>query len=427
MILTYNGIRLPYAQVNRFDKVAQADPSNTDRTLMRYDIEVLVTLTHDYMAAVLGSEEDADAMPYFDSGACQVRIYELLMRRRKALSVVINGFDMIPSFEGAPPIDAANGPVPQYCRITRLDSKTCMMLYGIVAHYYEILDAETLGNQGSPSPVIYNRWRETVEIDDCDGVTRTREGALRIRSDNAQTVTPDMLRAECACLSIPDKFLRTGRTYSLSEDGLGLKYRVTDAEQHKMPPAPAFRADGHYRETALGAGGANRFAQCHTRLWGSNQVSQARLMDTAIAVCVSKMRLIGAPLSGDLQQGQGRGILVQAVFECNHYRNVVDVVLVAKIPVDETRVLGIAGLTKAMTGVPLSDGVSDPATNRPPYRAYGTGSILLQAACYFDPEAGNAALVGGQQKTLANPNVTYDNVQVNTQGSQPGTGDVALT
>lgn len=436
MIIQYNGIVLPYAATTRFDKTAVPDPSNTDLILQRYDIDVVVTLNYRYMAAILQDELAADDLPNTTAAACAVRIADQLMERRKILGVTFNGFDMIPGgMSASREVDSANGPIPQYCRYTDMGNETFLFQYGIVAHYYEITDPETLENLPGRTPVVYNRWKETVTLDDTDAAVRVREGSFRIRSDPSTPVTPDMLRSQMAVLSIPTGFLRTASRYSLSEDGLTLSYSITDKESFKNPPSPAFRARGYYRETALGVGGVVKYGECRTQLWGaSTNGSQVNLLETAIAVCVGKLDIVGAPLGAAVTKTGT--ILLHAITEVNHYENQVDVLIKVQIPIGTKRFGGrdlkLAGLTDKQTQVPLSEalpGLSLKGPSTPTYRNYGQAGILLQAAAYFDPAAGNAALVAGQQFVgnvlgagRLNTTIPIGNTKVTNQGPKPGQG-----
>lgn len=440
MIISYNGVTLPYAATSRFDKTAVPDPSNTDLTLMQYAIEVVVTLNYRYMAAVIGDGDDADGMQFQNAAACQVRIHDLLMERRKRLSVKFNNFEYIPDTGSArSPVDALNGPVPQYCRMIDMGNETFILQYGIVAHYYDIVgvDPESLETLPGRSPVVYNRWKETVDIDEIGASVKTREGSFRIRSDPRSPITPDELRGDMAVLSIPDGFLRKSSKFSVSEDGLTLTYSITDQEYWKLPPTPAYVADGYYRETALGPAGAVKHAQCRTFLRGTNYNDQTLLLEKALSVCLSKLALVGAPLK---KGGSNAAILISAVMEVKHYRNEVDVVITAMIPVGNKRFgkvpdpkMRLAGLTQLMTQVPFSEslpGVPGGDPPAPPQRTYGEASLLLTAASYFDPAAGNAALKQGPQFVEIviggfggkNPTIPYGGQKVVNNGTVPGKG-----
>lgn len=416
MLVTYNGVNLPYSMCNRFDQSAVADPSNTDLTMTRFEVEVLATCNWDYIQAMVPNEARQDNAAPKNAAMVIAYVRAKLMARRERLRVRFNGFDLVPSLGT---VDSANGPVPQYCDIVQMDNDTFMVRYLVVAHYVELNDPTNAvpRNRNTPSPVVFNRWKETVDIDDCNFTTKTREGSFRIRSDPANPTTPDQLRPSMAALSIPEGFLRKSSNYSLSEDGLTLHYRITDQEYWKQPPTPSFVADGYYRETGIRPGWVSSINECRTMLKGDNNTRQSQLVNLAIAICASKLDMVGAPIvTGD---NKLQAVLVKFVIEVQHYRNVVDVIMVVELRNNKTRVGGVASLDTRMTFVPFSDGVN---VVLPSYLDYGTAGILLQAAAYYDPAAGNAALDAGNP-FVAGPEIYVtpkgDGRFIN-QGDQPG-------
>ena len=414
-VLTYNDITLPYASSVSFSQSEESEESGTDRLYTKYEIEVLATLNYRYARAVAKTLFAGVFVEQENAATLMYLIRNKLMERRKKLSYKFNGFELIPEVEGRAGVgaDAMNGPIPQHCDLTRLDNETFLLQYKVIARYCELPNLTTLKNKEYPA-VIYNRWTETVDIDDCNYTIRTRDGKIKIRSDNPKAITPDQFRSQCCVCSVPEGFLRKSSKYTLSSDGLSLAYTIVDQEYFKAPPDPAFKAEGFYAETSNILGCNMKYGTVRVKLKGDKLTSQTKLLDTAIAACSSKLKIIGAPLN---IQGAGRGQPVNMSVKSDMYNNEVDVSVTALIPVGTARIHGMAGLTSRMTQTPFSDETEPFA---PSYQAYGTASILLQSAALFDPSLANTKLVGGPIVTPSNPITFTGDDKTKTEGTKPG-------
>jgi hypothetical protein len=202
---------------------------------------------------------------------------------------------------------------------------------------------------------------------------------FKIRSDNNDGVTADQMRASMALVGVVPGCLRESSHYSITPDGLSIRYRVTDQEVFKYPPRPAFEATGFYRESAA-RGDAKRTCECKVRLKGDKATDQARLVVAAVSVVSSKLNINGAQLAGapldDL------AILEGAYVEVDLYKNEVEAYMRAMTASNKTRLRGMKGIREAICFTPFSDGVP---LELPAYELRGTTSLLLNAAAYYDP------------------------------------------
>lgn len=324
-----------------------------------------------------------------------------LLAKRKNLSYVVNGKELIPKISAnTGKVDSSNGPDPKYCMILELSSESFLISYRIIASYYENMRLQyvaaadsnlALNQQGSP--VLYNRWEETVHIDQLQLTKRTRTGKFVIRSDNENALTADQLRNQFAVLGVPAGFVRESQVYKVTADGLSIEYNITDQEVHRMPPSPASKADGEYTETA-GKGGINRTGEVRVRLTGSKADwgnIQPQMLNAAIGICVRKLNIrglaIGPAAGGQPFFGGGppeprqKGIIVYTKLTSSIYTNEVSMSIGALFTNFDKRVQGVAGIRDQITTSPGSN-ATEPAYKSYPY---GTFSYLLRAAAYYDP------------------------------------------
>jgi len=317
-----------------------------------------------------------------------------LLQQRQSLSYSFNGVEMIPlpqpNTRGT--VDARNGPQPMFCNCTLLTNETFLIVYRIVAHYWEnneviatgtgAADTKTTVSPLTGCSVLTNRWYETVDINHANFSTRTREGKFLIRSDNKDGFIADQLRTQMAVLGVATNFLRVSSSYTVDPSGLAIAYKIVDQEQFRMPPAPAFKAEGDYTETAVKSG-AQRIASVRVRLEGDRNTSQALLIINALTIVATKLKLRNAKLLPK----PGALIPLECIVRQDMYHNIVDVSCRATINQTTTdgggtsRVSTFAGFKTFQIAVPLSDNV----VYQPAYLEFGTASLLIKAAAYFDP------------------------------------------
>lgn len=419
--ISYNSVTLPYSHITQFNMEAQYDDQGqTDWYLTKYNLKCQTVINADYLAAIAPRLIGTTSSP---AGAMKA-IRKALMTARKTLSVKFNGTELIPqpNPNDIGTVDAANGPQPQSCTYHELTNTTFLMTYHIVANYWEKLtnNLPTDVNQHG-SPVLYNRWAETVDMDIRQMSKRIRDGKFVIRSDNAFGQTIDNFRRQMAVVGVPPGFLRTNSSWTVDPSGLGIRYHVEDTEVFRMPPNPAYEAKGTYTEFFTDVG-AMRHGRVVLALGAAKTVPQNQLVMTAIRLAAAKMWISSG--------AQGISILEDFRIDVSLYSNEVTVVMQGMFSANVRRLASI-GLSNNITFAPGSDqtltGQSPvptgagsravsraianfPAPTQPPYRVRGTADLLLQAAAYYDPSLANNAFV----QSTGNMN----------NGIQPGQGGV---
>lgn len=421
--LTYNGITLPYCNCTNFRQEAVYDDlGNTDWILIKFDIEVQALLNANYKDWMVESGGDvAGTAAWQDTtnpSEMMTIIRKKLLEPRQRLSYKFNGVDLIPQIVNPlpdsagnatvrPAIDSQNGPKPQYCNIQLFTNTSFIVSFRIIAQYWEKQvsslstapanpnDPNTTGNM-----VLFNRWTETIDIDDKNFSKRTRTGKFLIRSDNYTGKIADAIRSQMAVVGVPQGFMRESSSYTVAPDGLAIQYRIVDKEAFKLPPQEigehgVYKASGKYRESLPGYG-SMRQVEVRLRLEGSQKTDQAAMLRRAFQICESKLRMNGIGTRFESWPTGGHFIV-------DMYENTVEVVLQAMTPVRPnivagnanqpvnapTRVFGVAGMNlQAATATPGSDGF--PIS--PNYLDRGTADRLLRAAAYYDPSLANTVL-----------------------------------
>jgi hypothetical protein len=411
-------------------EVVYDDLSQTDICVIKFDIQVTCLISTDYLEAIAPQYRNTDVA---NAASVMELIRTDLLRPRKDLSFVVNGQELIPqrteNMRGT--VDAKNGPQPQRCDIVQMTSSCFVLTYHVVAHYWERYDLDGSAsvdlNENLPSSMImYNRWTESVDIDETDMTRRTRDGKFMIRSNNDAGYMADQLRSQLAVIGVPEGFLRESRTYTQAPDGLGLMYRIVDREAFKMPPSPAFTARGEYEEVASSLG-AIRHGIATVELRGSKTTPQHRLVEVALSVVGAKLGINGATVS--VQNGKVRfNYLEHSSLKVNMYENVVKYSARAMLTGKREQFRGLP-VTGSLVVTPGSDynlpgsTSGDAGTYVPPYTDRGTASILLQAAAYRDPDsAGIPELTGTVNSTASNPKTPQGSVRMNMPGVLPGEG-----
>lgn len=414
-LIQYNGITLPNAYITDFRQDALREESDTDWFITKFDISVQCLINGNY-TDILASDLNGVTRNPAD---IMRTVYSRLMMHRQQLSVKFNGQELIPQRAGVTGfVDAANGPKPQHCSIMQLNNTTFMVQYRIIAHYWEnnkINEESPVVENQEGNPVLYNRWVDEVELDEKQYSKRTRSGVFAIRSDNAFGFIADQLRSQMAVVGVPKGFLRERSHYTVSPDGLSMRYTLTDKEQFKMPPPPAFKAQGVYRESTTKTG-AVRYGEVQVRLEGSKLTQQHVLAQVAVAVGMKKLRGTARQAGGALIPiNESIALLELATIQHDLYENAVEFQARAMLQPKRQRTNGVSSLGQFSTFVPGSDagnrdvgGLAPNQVNQPPdYTLRGTASLLLQAAAYYDP-------------SLAGTQINPTTGQLN-QGREPGT------
>lgn len=466
MLITYNGVSLPYSDVSDFQEESVYDDlSKTDRACSRYTITSRFLVGAAYRQILSPGLVGVDD----ESGPAELmlRLDELLMQPRRALSVKFNGVELLPNPQPGNPgtVDVMNGPVPQYFRYQKLYDDLFIVEYKIVAHYVQNFEN---GKQitAAGNAVLYHRWSEDVEVDEAGYSKRTRKGQFKLRSDNVDGLTPDDLAGRLVSLSIPSGFVRERSRRGVLPDGLTLEYELVDQEVYRYPAPPSFKSEGRYTESGSGLGCPVRKADVYVKLTGDANTDQAALVLAATRITVAKLKLVGAeirpappaqqnaananPLAArgrgfgqrllDLQAdlavafAQGfaqqpvdgpkldRAILERYELTVDLYKNVVEARLAARFVGRRKRLDTIAGVREAgLTTTPLSAIEGGRRGTPPPMKLGGTAKLLLQAAEYWDNRnANDQQLKPAAARLTDNPALDYGNSRVQFGGTQAG-------
>lgn len=393
--------------------MAVSEDSNTDWYLLKYDITMQFLLNAQYLSIMNIPNVPANTSP---AGMLPF-LHKTLMHRRKAISYKVNGVEMIPQPQGnnQGTVDAANGPIPNHFTYKELTATTFLCEYSVTANYW--VNPGANGTNQAGNPVLYNRWTESVSMDNCLYSTRTRNGKYVMRSDVNQATLVDQLRESMCQVGVPPGFLRTKSEYTVDPNGLGIQYSLVDEEQFKMPPQPAYEADGDYAETTSNRG-SMREGEVNLTLKGSKTTSQAALLQAAILTATQKMNVA---VNGQAGLGVPAGIVVGAILNSSKitvkmYKNEVHVNIRCMItpPADGRSRFGGLPMMRydAMTITPNS--IPPAQGGFPAYPINGTANLLLQAAAYYDPSL--ASTVMGTNGQFNNQRPT-----VGSLGVQPGT------
>lgn len=480
-LIQYNGITLPYADLTEFRMEAVYDPSGTDRILTKYIISAQTVVNPDFLPLMDPTLE----LTTVSSPVTAVKlVQQKLMQQRQQLSVKFNGVEMIPERQQGVSgyVDAANGPKPSKVEFIPVDgatNTTFILLFSIEANYWVRQYANTddlIANPNKNLPgnvVLYNRWTESVQIDEENRTVKKRTGKFLIRSDNSKGFIPDQVRTGMAVVGLPPgRFVRHRSEYTVTEDGLGLAYDITDREVFRLPPPPAFKADAEYAEQGT-RGDGKRILSFRIKLWGDNDTDQVALIKTCAAIAFFKVQSRGANLYG--RRGES-GIILGSTLRVGGYENWAEfrlIALKAAIPNTTTAAGGFSTTTAgriaagafeffrrigaaagvggggggggnigagagagaiggAIGGADAADataGVMAPSQNaaflpdpgiQPNYLIRGTAGLLLQAARYYDPSLQNVQLGQGSELGGNGPVGFFNGVVQLSAGVMPG-------
>lgn len=414
-VVTYGSVTFPNAIITSFSQdPVYDDKGQTDWCMTKFDVTVQAVINTAYLSAL--APDMAIELETQAPTATEIMkaIRTRLMRPRQRFSIKFNEVELMPSLQegNVGTVDAKNGPLPQSCSIMEANNVTLLITFRIVAHYWEANDVDVerftsdVVQNKRASKVLFNRWSESVDIDELGMSRRTREGKFAIRSDNRGGQIVEAFRIQLAPVSVPNGFIRETSHYAVTPDGLAMEYRVTDREVFKKPPKPAWKAEGEYIESGPVRNNPFRFGEVRVKLWGpkSSTVSlfdQMDLVEKAIQVATAKIAVQGGTLAGT---GGATGLpaLPEAcVIQVGMWENWVEcrlrVILKNKLRLGENRarVRGIAGLALTRwTFTPFSDSAENDAYQIP-YQLRGSAGLVLRAAAYFDPNLQESNLVTG--------------------------------
>ncbi len=480
-ILIYNGIALPYTDTATYSQEVKYDPmGHTDRFTTDFDITVQCVINPDYIPVISNKLAALRLLPTIfgtlaNPGQVMLALRNALLMPRGYLSFKQNGQELIPGRmqnKGNKPqpgaVDACNGPKPEYCNVSEFNDGSYIVDYRIKASYVEIISDKGITINGTKnertSAVIACRWQEQATYNEFMECTLTRTGVYTIRSDHdaydpptapqlsplaevgaffgqlfgipqqAQVTPqanpgPDWLRNIFAVVGVPSGFLRAHTDYKVTPDGLSLAYTLIDKEVFRIPPAPAYRAEGEYAEDA-GIGMGVRHVECRIRLWGAKTTSQADLVRAALAILANKIVLGTSdyivptnlfavlvlpdgsespafPVAIRNNSGVSIAVITRAYVRVGMWENWAEVMMRCLRAIAPTFINARTGESLGPEIVGASGPVSGTVTNniipfwpdqiaedatvirgyKPKYLPWGTSGFnsLLQAAAYYDP------------------------------------------
>jgi len=271
----YNGLYLQHCQTLEFNWRPVYDPSNTDVIYFEYTIRVKGFLT-----TGANSFPGVAGFP-ISSAATLTSIKTLLESPRRAMFYNIGGTNMIQILPGQ--IDDKNGPEPLPAVVREPSSGTFMVECGCI-----VRSANCTPYCNSGLPVVSLRWGQTETFDQNWNSTLHTEGDLIVKSSLLRCA--DIYRPLCTPPLLND-YIRTESRYTLSPDGLSLKFNFTDREVDRLPPFPATTAAGSYTVIATQqSAGMVRTGIVSLELTGQKGTNRRDLMVKALAMAYSKIR-----------------------------------------------------------------------------------------------------------------------------------------
>lgn len=416
--ISYNNVYFPYPMFTTFEQIAvRDDQGDTDSIGIGFKIGVQCLITSAYLPLLAPDLVGQTVSP----ADIMVIVRNRLRQPRKKLSVQFNGVELIPyqqtgnggvalgANQSPDNIDARNGPKPGTCRIDDLTNNSFLLTWSVEAFYVESVqlrlnDAIALRTNLTSSPILYNRWSEELHMNHINLCRRTRRGKFMVRSDNVARKIADKFTDQFAIVGVPLGWLRESSQYTVDPSGLAISYEIVDKQQYKMPPEPAYEADGVYIES-VETEGAKLYGDCRVKLKGPGVSNvkggnvyniqgpggqqagkavndpQAVLANLAVAVGLHKIQtcLAGVEIAAAINIPANKIILQSASLAIDLWKCEVEF---------NCRFMG-ARPTKIKNFLPFeyinTHTYQQERVYAPAYPVHGASSFLLQAAAYYDP------------------------------------------
>jgi hypothetical protein len=420
--LSYNTITLPLIRTEDVDYSDVMSDDGMDYLHTKISIGVRSMISPDLPIGIAGGV----ALPGESGTAALARVQHMLEQPRKLL--IFGASPVQPLVNVGPQDDVRNGPFPRNLKVTEIQgTNTFQVSFRIEAHINQCPNAPSI-----KQPMISNRWRQTVTIDEDMLTRKTTTGKLIIRG--GQNLNPDDFRF-AVFPPIPVDFHRVQSEYIVQEDGLALLYTFADQELTVRPPVPAIKAEGEYVETIEGNG--NRIGEFRLRLTGAKpsnpqfpnqRLDQAALLSVAIDAAVKRLDAAGLQRAGDKSDG---GYMAHAVLRSNLVKNEVAIVIRGQLKPYIGRLKPDLGRRVPFNLLPFDkvyfdEGRSD-ASKRisPGFR--GSAGLRLASALLNDPCLLQATLStpGGSDSPLTSPGTLVSPGQSAAGIQTPSTGTLA--
>lgn len=289
--LTYNGVILRDCETVAFDQELQYDQSGTDAQYSRITIHVRGNVHRDLIATcrtdIVEAAPGRAAYPMF-----LALVRQQLMQPRKTLSFITDQDTLLyveapsPFQSSQPYTDVDNGPKPVSVNVTEVVGGSFYRVEFVVrvALIYCSATENTAGTLIS-GPVVSNRWSVSEERDANFFVTRTVEGILRVMRVEHW---PHWFR-NMVVPRLPLGFRRVSMWFGDTPDGLTLRYRIVDKQEHAAPPAPAVNWTAVYTEI-FATMGEEQHGSMHVALDGDPDCNKQDLYLAAMAVVLERLR-----------------------------------------------------------------------------------------------------------------------------------------
>lgn len=220
-----------------------------------------------------------------------------------------------------------------------------------------------------------NRYEQTEEYDEVGYRTLRTSGLMIGRSDIPGNL--DQFRGKIVP-AVPNGYQRTASVWTLSPDGLRLKYELTDREYYLGPPDPAKKAGG---KLVVASSNAGATYTGHLSLWleAGKDVEKRVLMSQAVSI------LTGL-LSRFMVRGENqRSPLAQLSFGTDIWNNRVEVS--GRVLLDAKKIQ-LPGFGNVSLDIFVQDVPGSPKQDQPPIAPPVRGFFPLMeliAAEYQDP------------------------------------------
>lgn len=307
--LTYNGISIEHCVTKRFAQEPVFDPSDTDLLYYKFMVRVqgFVHGHTDWQGGVGitgASGLTQDAASYERS--MRYRLAENRQEFEMRMGVSANSAGTVilaakPVPSGASSrimagFDLNNGP---RCKVIEITHVTGNEIFKIEAEFEVcILECDAEGGVPNGTGVLSNRWSCIDEIDQNFFTTRTYEGLLRTFSNQ---INPNSFRAYVVPPLQPG-LRRERMSFSVTEDGLNLRYSIIDREVAFSAPYPATNWVYRYTETLANEMVSN--GELSITLEGDRNVDKKELVKIAAGMINARLLGFGRPVANaadDLQ------------------------------------------------------------------------------------------------------------------------------
>lgn len=303
--VTYNGVSIEQCVTRRFSQEPVFDPSDTDLLYYKFTIRVSgfvhghTDWTSVGTSGVTGVTQDAASYER------HLR-YKLLENRQnfemrmgvtaQADGTVLLAAKPVPS-EASPRVmtgyDLNNGP---RCRMLEITHVTGNEIFKIEAEFEVcVMECDAEGNVPNGTGVLSNRWSCVDEVDTNFFTTRTYDGLLRTFSGQ---INPNAFRAYVVPPLQPG-LRRERMLFSVTEDGLTMRYTVVDKEVAFSAPHPATNWSYKYTESLTNDAHAN--GELSIMLEGDRDCDKKALVKIAAGMINARLIGFGPARPGDIK------------------------------------------------------------------------------------------------------------------------------